>query len=212
MTVPDQPWVIVVDDDSAVRSALLNLLGAAGFRVAALPSGDALLGDPRLRSPSCLVLDVRMPGLSGLDLQKRLAHDEVDVPIVFLTAHGDVPDSVEAMKHGAVDFLQKPVDPAALIEAIRVALTRGADARERRRRVLQIRARLDRLSARERNVLDRVVRGWMNRQIAEDLAITERTVKFHRTNLMDKMGAGSVAELARMVESARSWADSPSAD
>lgn len=202
MTAPDRPWVLVVDDDAAVRSALLNLLGAAGFRVAALPSADALLGDPRLHSPCCLVLDVRMPGRSGVELQRQLAGDGIDVPIVFLTAHGNVPTSVEAMKGGAVDFLQKPVDPAALIEAIRVALARGADARERRSRVLQVRARLDRLSARERDVLDRVVLGWMNRQIADDLAITERTVKFHRANLMDKMGAGSVAELARMIEQA----------
>jgi FixJ family two-component response regulator len=200
MTSTQQPWVIVVDDDTAVRIALQHLLRAAGFRVAALPSAAALLDDPRLHLPCCLVLDLQMPGLSGLDLQSKLEGTSLDVPIVFLTAHGSVAAGVQAMKHGAADFLEKPVDPPALIEAVRRALVRGTETRERRKRAATIRARFVTLSARERQVLDRVVEGCANRQIAGGLGITERTVKFHRAKVMEKMEAGSVAELARMIE------------
>ena len=200
MTAPDQPWVIVVDDDAAVRIALQHLLTAAGFRATMLSSAAALLEDPRLHLPCCVVLDLQMPGTSGLELQATLEGTALDVPIVFLTAHGSVAAGVRAMKRGAVDFLEKPVDPQVLIDAVRRALARGADTRERRKRAAAIRARLDTPSPREREVLDRLVKGRTNRQIAGELAITERTVKFHREHVMDKMRAGSMAELARMVE------------
>jgi FixJ family two-component response regulator len=200
MTTPGQPWVIVVDDDTAVRIALQQLLTAAGLRATSLPSADALLRDPRLHLAGCLVLDLQMPGSSGLDIQAALESASVDVPIVFLTAHGSVGASVQAMKHGAADFLEKPVDPPILIEAVRQAIGRGADVRERRKRAAAYQARLGRLSAREREVLAGIVQGRLNKQIADDLAIAERTVKFHRARIMEKMEAGSVAELARMME------------
>lgn len=208
MTSPQPPWVIVLDDDIAVRVALQNLLTAAGWRVATFPSAAALLDDPRLREPCCLVLDLRMPGLSGLDVQATLHGSLLDVPIVFLTAHGNVAAGVEAMKRGAVDFLEKPVDPGILMAAVKRALARGADAREGRARQTAYRARLGTLSAREREVLDRLVTGRANRQIARDLEISERTVKFHRANIMEKTQAGSLAELARMVAQVESWSKS----
>jgi FixJ family two-component response regulator len=200
MTSPAVPWVLVVDDDAAVRVALHNLLSVAGFRVATFESAADLLGDARLHEPCCLVLDIQMPGVTGLDLQLALTSAAPDVPIVFLTAHGDVPGSVRAMKAGAVDFLQKPAAPADLIAAIRRALSRGVSSRERRDVETSVRTRLERLSSREREVLDGVVAGRLNKQIAGDLGIAERTVKFHRAHVMEKMGAGSVAELARMME------------
>jgi FixJ family two-component response regulator len=195
-----QPWVIVVDDDTAVRVALQNLLAAAGFRVTSLPSAAALQDDPRLHLPCCVVLDLKMPGMSGLELQRWLEDTALTVPIVFLTGHGSVPVSVEAMKSGAIDFLEKPVDPLALIEAVKRGLARGAETRDRQKRLAAYRERLAGLTDRERDVLTGVVKGLLNKQIAGDLNIAERTVKFHRANVMEKMGAGSVAELARMME------------
>ena len=211
MTTRQTGWVLVVDDDAAVRTALQNLLFAAGFKVAALGSASELLEDPRLHLPCCVVLDLCMPGVSGLDVQRRLLDVGLDVPILFLTAHGDVPSSVEAMKRGAVDFLEKPVDPQALLTTVRRALDRGTLRREINKRMTSFRARLDSLSARERSVLDGVMRGRLNKQIASDLDLTERTVKFHRGNVMMKMRAGSVVELARMMEQLRSAPSSASA-
>lgn len=198
---PSSPaWVLVVDDDTAVRVALQNLLGAAGFRVATLPSANALMDDPRLQLPCCVVLDLKMPGLSGLEFQAWIENASVQVPIVFLTGHGSVPASVQAMKGGAIDFLEKPVDPPKLIEAVSRALAMGAESRTRQKRVATCRQRLAELSQREREVLDGVLKGRLNKQIACDLEISERTVKFHRANMMVKMGVESVAELARMME------------
>jgi FixJ family two-component response regulator len=200
MTSPERPWVLIVDDDAAVRVALQNLLTAAGFRVGGLASGADLLDDPRLRQPCCVVMDVQMPGLSGLEVQSALEGARLEVPIVFLTAHGSVSASVRAMKRGADDFLEKPADPQVLIEAVTRAVARGAEQRQRSMRVALYRSHLDTLTQRERSVLDRLVRGLLNKQIAADLEIAERTVKFHRANVLRKMNAGSTAELARMVE------------
>jgi FixJ family two-component response regulator len=200
MSLPAAPWVLVVDDDTAVRVALQNLLGAAGFRVATFASAAALKEDPRLQLPCCVVLDLRMPGISGLEFQSWTEGAAVPVPIVFLTGHGSVPASVQAMKGGAIDFLEKPVDPPALIEGVSRALARGAESRARQKRLTTYRTRLSELTQRERDVLDGVLRGRLNKQIAGDMEIAERTVKFHRANVMAKMGVESVAELARIME------------
>jgi FixJ family two-component response regulator len=211
MTTLHSGWVLVVDDDAAVRTALHNLLSAAGYKVATLRSASELFEDPRLHLPCCLVLDLCMPGVSGLDVQRRLLDAGLEVPIVFLTAHGDVPSTVEAMKRGAVDFLEKPVDPQALLTTVQRALDRGTLRRDLNKRLTSFRASLDSLSSRERSVLDGVVRGQLNKQIASDLDLTERTVKFHRGNVMRKVRAGSVAELARMMEQLRAAPSSASA-
>ena len=200
MTPTTPAWVLVVDDDTAVRVALQNLLGAAGFRVATLSSAAALKDDPRLQLPCCVVLDLKMPGMSGLEVQSWLEHAAVPVPVVFLTGHGSVPASVQAMRRGAIDFLEKPVDPPRLIDAVSRALERGAESRARHKRLAVYRERLGGLTQRERDVLDGVLRGRLNKQIASEMEIAERTVKFHRKNVMEKMGADSVAELARMME------------
>jgi FixJ family two-component response regulator len=183
-----------------VRVALQNLLGAAGFRVATFASATALKDDPRLQLPCCVVLDLKMPGISGLEFQSWTEDTAVPVPIVFLTGHGSVPASVQAMKGGAIDFLEKPVDTPALIEAVSRALARGAESRARQKRLATYRSRLSELTQREREVLDGVLKGRLNKQIAHDMEIAERTVKFHRANVMAKMGADSVAELARVME------------
>jgi FixJ family two-component response regulator len=200
MTGPQPAWILVIDDDAAVRSALANLLGAAGYRIATRESASGLLDDPRLHLPCCVLLDLCMPEASGLEVQRQLQDAGFDVPVVFLSGRGSVSSSVEAMKRGAVDFLEKPVEPQALLATIRRALARGAADRELNRRLAAQRRRLESLSARERSVLDGVVRGQLNRQIASDLGLTERTVKFHRANVMRKMRAGSVAELAATMQ------------
>jgi FixJ family two-component response regulator len=200
MNLPAPAWVLVVDDDAAVRVALQNLLSAAGFRVATLASAVALKEDPRLQLLCCVVLDLKMPGISGLEFQSWMEDAAVPVPIVFLTGHGNVPASVQAMKGGAVDFLEKPVDPPALIEAVSRALARAAESRPRLKRLATYRTRLSGLTERERDVLDGVLNGRLNKQIAYDMEIAERTVKFHRANVMAKMGVESVAELARIME------------
>lgn len=192
--------VHVVDDDGSFRTAISRLLRAAGYEVRAYQSaGDFLLREQDdLRG--CLLLDLRMPGPNGLDLQTALAKRGNQLPIVFLTGHGDVSSSVRAMKAGASDFLEKPVKRDALLGAVRAALARQEDQRagEEERRVL--RQRFESLSAREREVLELVVAGRLNKQISAQIGISERTVKAHRASCMVKMGAGSVAELARAIE------------
>jgi FixJ family two-component response regulator len=197
------PVVFVVDDDAAVRRSLARLLGSAGLRAETFASAQEFLARPEADGPACLVLDVRMPGLSGLDLQERLGSRVGVLPIVFMTGHGTVPMSVRAMKAGASDFLQKPFDDQALLDAVEGALDRSRAARERRGRRNEVLARLETLTPREREVFDGVVRGLLNKQIAAELGSAEKTVKIHRGRVMQKMDAGSVADLVRMDALAR---------
>ena len=194
--------VFVVDDDMAVRRSLARLLRSAGLNVETFPSAREFLDRLPSARTGCIVLDVRMPGMTGPELFDQMAGKGLSLPVVFLTGHGDVPMSVQAMKKGAVDFLLKPVDDEALLHAIRQAVARhvSQQAREQERQSLE--GRLRRLSAREREVMEYVIRGDLNKQIAADLGISEATVKVHRGRVMAKMEAGSVAELVRLCEAA----------
>lgn len=196
------PKVFIVDDDPSARKGLLLLLRSAGFEGEAFPSAREFLDQPPFSGVGCVILDVRMPGMTGLELRDRMAEKDISLPIVFLTGHGDLPMGVEAMKKGAVDFLQKPVDDEALLEAVRRALALHAAARAQRREQERNEARLERLTTREREVMEYVIGGWLNKQIAAELGISEITVKAHRGSVMRKMGAGSVAELIRQCEAA----------
>jgi len=194
------PIVHVVDDDDSVRTAVVRLLQAAGYEARGYASaGEFLLGRSDRNAPGCVVLDVRLPGPSGLDLQEALARLEVPLPIVFLTGHGDIPMSVRAMKAGAVDFLTKPVSREALLAAVRVAVARDADTRAAREGMRGLRARYDSLTPREREVFAGIVAGRLNKQIAADLGTAERTIKAHRAHVMEKMDVASVAELVRIA-------------
>jgi len=194
-----QPIVHVVDDDDAFRTAVMRLLEAAGYAVRGYGSaGDFLIARPN-DAPGCLLLDVNLPGPSGLELQVALAQQGVALPIVFLTGHGDVPKSVRAMKAGAVDFLEKPVAREPLLAAVREALARGADARASGERLRQLRGRYETLTPREREVFAGVVAGKLNKQIGAAIGAAERTVKAHRAQVLAKMGVGSVAELSRIA-------------
>jgi len=191
------PIVHVVDDDDSFRTALLRLLEAAGYLARGYASaGDFLIARPG-DAPGCLLLDIQMPGPSGLELQAALANHGVALPIVFLTGHGDVPASVRAMRAGAVDFLEKPVAREPLLAAVREALARDAEARASGERLRALRARYATLTPREREVFAGVVAGRLNKQIAADIGAAERTVKAHRAQVLVKMNVGSVAGLAR---------------
>lgn len=196
----ETPLVLIVDDDEDVRTAVEELLLSVGMEAHGFGSTRELVDSPLLERAACLVLDVRMPGLSGLDLQQRLTAAGVSRPIVFLTGHGDIPMSVQAMKAGAVDFLTKPVRDQTLIDAIIVGVERDAEQRETARVVQQHVDRFATLTPREAQVMREVARGRLNKQIAFDLGITEITVKLHRSNVMKKMQAGSVGELIRAWE------------
>ena len=199
MTTPT-PLIHVVDDDESLRTALLQLLDAAGFNARGYASvGDFLLQPPP-DGPGCVLLDVRMPGPSGLDLQAALLRQGNALPVIFLTGYADVATSVQAMKAGAVDFLTKPIQREALFEALQRALALDATEREARAQAAQLRAAFAALTPRERAVFDRVVAGQLNKQIAEALGIAERTVKLQRAQLMAKLGASSAAELGRLAE------------
>jgi FixJ family two-component response regulator len=196
----EKPVIRVVDDDQGFRTAICRLLRAEGFEVREYASAGAfLLGDDE-ESPGCVLLDMRMPGPSGLDLQQALAKRERNLPIVFLTAYADVRMSVQAMKAGAADFLAKPVKRDALFATIRAALARDDEKRSAREEVRSLRSRYEALSPREREVLQHVVAGRLNKQIASAIGAAERTVKAHRARVMAKMQAGSVAELVRSVD------------
>jgi FixJ family two-component response regulator len=192
--------VFVVDDDAAVRKAVSRLLRSAGIAAATFASPREFLAQHDPANPGCLVLDLAMPGFNGLRLQTTLAETGSILPIIFLTGQGDVSKSVQAMKGGALDFLTKPVKDKDLLTAVRAAIERDAVARGEQAELFEIHARLDTLTPREREVLQHVVAGKMNKQIAGDLGITEATVKMHRARVMAKMKMQSVAELARLME------------
>jgi len=197
------PLIHVVDDDDDQRTALLRLFGAAGYEARAYASCGEFLLQRLPDRPGCLLLDIRMPGPSGLDLQAALHDKGIWLPVVFLSGHADVATSVRAMKAGAIDFLTKPVQRATLFQAIEGALARDAAQRTRREETRRISALFASLSARERAVLDRIVAGSLNKQIADELGIAERTVKLHRANLMAKLQVGSAAQLGQFAQRLR---------
>ena len=194
------PMVVVIDDDPSVRGSLENLLRSVGLRVAVFASAQEFLTSPLASAPGCLILDVRLPGLSGLDLQEQLARSRPDLPVVFITGHGDIPMTVRAMRAGAVEFLTKPFGDKELIDAVEQALRRVRESSDEREETIALRARYDSLTPREREVMSHVVHGQANKVAAADLGISEATIKIHRGNVMHKMRAGSLAELVRMAD------------
>jgi FixJ family two-component response regulator len=199
---PD-PLIAIVDDDPSAREGLSSLIRSAGWKAETFASAQEFLARLAADAPSCLVLDLQMPGLSGLDLQKRMAEVGLEIPTVFLTGHGNIPASVKAMKAGAVEFLTKPFDEEELLRAIHEAIERDRRTRRQRAELRELRDRYASLTAREQQVMQQVVSGLLNKQIAAELHITEFTVKIHRGHVMRKMCADSLADLVRMAESLR---------
>lgn len=194
------PTVFVIDDDGGMRQAIQDLVESVGLRAEAYATGEEFLKRPRTADPSCLVLDVRLPQMSGLDFQRRLAELGVQIPIIFITAHGDIPMSVRALKSGAVEFLTKPFRDQDLLDAIQQALQRDQAAREQLTEINQLCERYHTLTVREREVMTLVISGMLNKHIAAKIGASEATVKIHRGHVMEKMQAGSLIELVRMVD------------
>ena len=192
--------VFVVDDDSSIREAIKSLVALSGLRVETFGTAQEFLQIERPDLPGCVVLDVELPGLSGLDLQRELASHGIKLPIIFITGYGDIPMSVRAMKAGALEFLTKPFQDQDLLDAIQQALERDRAARQHSREIAELRERFDALTSREREVMSLVVAGWLNKQIGFELEISEITVKIHRGRVMNKMGAHSLADLVRMTQ------------
>lgn len=194
------PIVYVVDDDREVRTGLESLIRSVGLRVASFASASEFQNAVRPDAPACLVLDIRMPGQSGLELQSQMRSVGTDIPIIFVTAHGDIPMTVRAMKQGAMEFLTKPVRGQDLLDAVQKAIEHDRSLRRERTQLDEVRARFDSLTPRETEVLHLVVEGLLNKQIADELAMSELTVKTHRSHVMEKTGADSLAHLVRMAE------------
>ncbi len=199
----ERAMVFVVDDDESVRESLESLIRSTGLRVSAFASAQEFLESPRDDVTSCLVLDLRLPGQSGLDLQKRMTELNIQIPIVFITGHGDIPTSVRAIKAGALEFLTKPFRDQALLDAIHQAIERHQTVRQHQADVAEIVHRYETLTPREREVMELVVSGLLNKQVAAKLSVSVVTVKVHRSQVMHKMRAGSLAELVRMCEKFR---------
>ena len=194
------PTVYVIDDDRGMRQAIQDLVESVGLRAEAFATGQDFLRKQPTGGPSCLVLDVRLPQLSGLDFQRQLAETGVQIPVIFITAHGDIPMSVRALKSGAVEFLTKPFRDQDLLDAIQQALERDSAAREQQTELHELKQRYQSLTVREREVMTLVVSGMLNKQIASELGASEATVKIHRGHVMEKMQAGSIVELVRMAD------------
>lgn len=197
-----EPIVFVVDDDAAARASVENLLHSVGLHVRTFDSATTFLEQGVPNGPSCLVLDVRLPRMSGIELQRELALRGISIPIIFITGHGDIPMSVEAMKAGAMEFLVKPFRGQVLLDAIHKAIERDRSGREEQARVAELRERFASLTPREREVMNGVIAGKLNKEIAAELGAAERTIKVHRANVMRKVGAESLADLVRMSEKA----------
>jgi len=194
------PIVFIIDDDRGMRQAIQDLVESVGLLAESFATGEEFLRRKRTGEPSCLVLDVRLPQMSGLDFQRRLSETGVQIPIIFITAHGDIPMSVRALKSGAVEFLTKPFRDQDLLDAIQQALQRDRAAREQQAEIHDLQERYHALTAREREVMTLVISGMLNKQIASNMGASEATVKIHRGHVMQKMQAGSVVELVRMAD------------